>query len=62
MTILSNIANSSEVDYSKELPFYNKPIEKPKLKRLRNIDLLAELPFYEHNKNKSSIQRTCNVV
>ena len=35
------------VDYFKELPFYNKPIEKPKVKRLKNIDRLAELPFYE---------------
>ena len=24
-----------------------KPIEKPKVKHLRNIDRLAELPFYE---------------
>ena len=47
MTILSNITDSNEVDYSKELPFYNKPIEKPKIKRLKNIDLLAEQPFYE---------------
>ena len=31
----------------KELPFYNKHIEKPKIKRLKNIDLLSELPFYE---------------
>ena len=35
------------VDYFKELPFYNKPIEKPKVKCLKNIDWLAELPFYE---------------
>ena len=27
--------------------FYNKHIEKPKLKRLKSIDLLSELPFYE---------------
>ena len=47
MTVLSNITDSSEVDYSKELPFYNKPIEKPKIKRLKNIDLLAEQPFHE---------------
>ena len=40
MTILSN------VDYFKELPFYNVSIEKPKIKRLKNIDLLPELPFY----------------
>ena len=34
-------------DYFKELPFYNKPIKIPKVKRLRNIDRLIELPFYE---------------
>ena len=31
----------------KEVPFYNKPIEKSKIQRLKNIDLLAELPFHE---------------
>ena len=41
MTILSNI------NYFKELPVYYKPIEQPKIKLLKNIDLLAELPFYE---------------
>ena len=35
------------VDYFKELPFFNVSIEKPKIKRLKNIDLLAELPFYD---------------
>ena len=47
MTVLSNIIHPSEVNYSKELPFYNKPIEKPKIKRLKNIYLLAELAFYK---------------
>ena len=48
MTILSKIeADSRAADYFKELPFYNKPIEKPKVKRLKNIDRLAKLPFYE---------------
>ena len=28
------------VDYFKELPFYNKYIEKPNMKRLKNIDLI----------------------
>ena len=28
-------------------PFYNKPIKKPKVKRLKNIDQLTELPFYQ---------------
>ena len=41
MTILSNI------DYFNELPFYNVPFEKPKIKRLKNTDLLPELPFYD---------------
>ena len=35
------------VEYFKDLPFYNKYIEKPKIKQLKNIDLLSELPFYE---------------
>ena len=35
MAILSKIKSHSDaVDYFKELPFYNKPIEKPKVKRL----------------------------
>ena len=29
------------------LPFYNVSIDKPKIKRLKNIDLLAELTFYD---------------
>ena len=40
MTILS------KVDYFKELPVYNVPIDKLKIKRLKNIDLLSELPLY----------------
>ena len=48
MARLSKIkCHSGAVDYFKELPFYNKPIEKPKVKHLKNIDRLAELPFYE---------------
>ena len=39
MTILPN------VDYFKELPFFNVSIDKPKIKRLKNIDLLAEFLF-----------------
>ena len=35
------------INYFKELPFYHRYIEKPKIKRLKNIDLLSELPFYE---------------
>ena len=41
MTILSI------VDYFKELPFYHVSIDKPKIKHLKNIDLLSELPLYD---------------
>ena len=37
----------SIVDYFRKLPFYNVSIDKPKIKRLKNMDLLAELPFYD---------------
>ena len=33
--------------FFQELPFYNVPIEKPKIKSLKNIDLLHELLFYD---------------
>ena len=47
MAILSEIKSHSDViNYFKELPFYNKPIERP-IKRLKNLDALVELPFYE---------------
>ena len=35
------------INYFKALPFYNTYIKKPKIKRLKNIDLLSELPFFE---------------
>ena len=35
------------VGYFKEFPFYNKHMKIPKIKPLKNIDLLSELPFYE---------------
>ena len=41
MTTLSNI------NYFKELPFFNVSIDKPKIKCLTNINLLDELTFYE---------------
>ena len=48
MTIKTKIKSYlGVVDYFKEIPFYNKHIEKPKIKRLKNIDLLSELSFYE---------------
>ena len=33
--------------FFQELPFYNAAIEKPKIRGLRNIDLLQKLPFYD---------------
>ena len=46
MAVLSKIkSHSNAVDYFKELPFYNKPIEKPKVKRLKSIDQIAEITF-----------------
>ena len=45
MAMLSKIKSHSD-DYFKELPFYNKPIERP-IKRLKNIDPVVELPFYK---------------
>ena len=48
MTVLSKIKSHSDViDYFKELPFYNKPIKKTKVKCLKDIDQLIELPFHE---------------
>ena len=46
MAVLSKIKpHSDAVNYFKKLPFCNKLIKKPKVKRLKNIDWLAELPF-----------------
>ena len=44
MVILSEI---DTIKYFKELPFYNKAIGKPRIKRSAGINLLAELPFYK---------------
>ena len=41
MTVLTNI------NYFKELPFYNVSVDKPKIKPFSNINLLAELPFHD---------------
>ena len=38
MAILSQIKpHSDAAEYFKELPFYNKPIKKPKVKRLKTL-------------------------
>ena len=57
MAVLSKIKSHSDaVDYFKELPFCNKPIEKPKAKCLKNIDQLASFLWAtECNKTKSSV-------
>ena len=38
------------VEYFKEFLFHKKHIKKPKIKRLKNIDLLSELPFHGEQK------------
>ena len=56
MAVLSKIKpHSDAVNSFKELPFYNKLIEKPKVKRLKNIDRLAEQWATGRNKNRSSV-------
>ena len=51
MTVQEKIKSQPDViNCFRELPFYNTYIEKPKIKRLKNIDLLSELPFYEELK------------
>ena len=48
MAVLPKVKSQSDVtDYFKALSFYNKPMKKPKVKRLKYIDQLIELPFYE---------------
>ena len=47
MTALKKVKYHLDVvEYFKELSFYNKHIEKRKIKRLKNIDLLSEHPVY----------------
>ena len=48
MVVLSKITHSNIKYFFKAIPFYNGPIEKPKIKRLKNIVLSAELPFFEN--------------
>ena len=38
--------NKKQKDCFKSFPLYNDLIEKPRIKRLKNIDLIHELPFY----------------
>ena len=64
MSILKKIkSHPNVVDYFKELPFYKKYIEKPKVTCLKSVVFLSELSFLwrtECNKNKSCIKRLCN--
>ena len=59
MAVLSKIKSHSDaVDYFKELPFFNKPIKKPKFQRLKkhwSMSWSSFLTTTECNKNKSSI-------
>ena len=48
MIHLQRVKSQPDVrDNFKELRFYKRPIKKPKIKLLKNNDLLSELPFYE---------------
>ena len=48
MTALKKVESHPDVvDYFKELPFYNKHIEKRKITPLKNIDLFSKHTFYE---------------
>ena len=48
MAFLKKIKSHPDVlNYFNEIPFYNTNIGKPKIKPLKNIDLLSELPFYK---------------
>ena len=48
MAVLKKIKSHPDaVDYFKKLPLYKKHIERPTIKRLKNVDLFSELRFYE---------------
>ena len=48
MAVLSkNGSHSDVIDYFNKLPFYNKPVKKTKVKRLKDIHQLIEPLFYE---------------
>ena len=57
MVVLSKIKpHSDAIDYFKELPFCNKPIEKPKVKQLKNIGRLVELLRQKQIKSLEDMQ------
>ena len=42
MTAMKKVKTHTDVaEYFKELPLYSKHIQKPKIKRLKNVDLLS---------------------
>ena len=50
VTLIKKISFWDETEAKRlfqKLPFYNVLIEKPRIKHLKNIDLLHELPFYD---------------
>ena len=49
MTVLRKIKSHPDViNFFKELPFCDTYTDKPKIKRLKNIDLLSELLFMQN--------------
>ena len=42
---MTKSSKNNDINYFKELPFYNVPLEKPKIKRLKNIDLFYYLNY-----------------
>ena len=58
MVVPLEITHPNVKYYFKEIPFYNRPIKKPKIKRSKIIDLSAELSFFE----KLSIIKTNKVL
>ena len=45
---MTKVFINDDANHFKELPFYNEFIKKtPKIKHLKNVDLLTELPFYD---------------
>ena len=68
MAVLSKTkSHPAAVDYFKGLHFYNKPIKKPKVKRLKNIDQLVKLTFYvqlsviKTNQAFRGYEMSCNI-
>ena len=43
-----------------EIPFYNVPIKKTKIKTLKNVDMIIDLPFYDElnvGKTKKTLKK-----